>query len=197
MILNIDDYFLEKTQPIIKEYSKGDVIINEGVISDYFFYLKYGKLAVYNYTDEGKEFLQHKVDAEAFFGEPAVLLEKPFPGSVKVTSDKAEIIKIKRIKFMDFLVTHPEQCLEFTKRIATKAIAKSNTLKNIMFQNPEERILRLFENYKKGNTKEMKINITRNEISQMLGLRIETVIRTIKKMEHRGILKIKNGKVFY
>ncbi|WP_018676379.1 cyclic nucleotide-binding domain-containing protein [Riemerella columbina] len=197
MDFTLDDYFLEKTQSTIKEYDKGDIIVNEGVISNYFFYLKDGELAVYNFTDEGKEFLQHKVNEASLFGEPAVLLEKPFPGSVKVTSHKASVIKIERNTFINFLMEHPERCIEFTKRIATKAIIKSNILKNVMFQNPEDRILGLFENYKKGKTKEMKINLTRNEMAQMLGLRIETVIRTIKKMEHKGVLKIKNGKVFY
>jgi CRP-like cAMP-binding protein len=43
----------------------------------------------------------------------------------------------------------------------------------------------------------MVIELTRKELSNMTGLRIETIIRTIKKMEKDGKLKIVNGKVFY
>ncbi|WP_367892575.1 helix-turn-helix domain-containing protein [Riemerella anatipestifer] len=34
-------------------------------------------------------------------------------------------------------------------------------------------------------------------MAQMLGLTVETVIRTIKKMEKKGLLKILRGKVYY
>ena len=40
------------------------------------------------------------------------------------------------------------------------------------------------------------IKLTRKEISHSTGLRIETVIRTIKKMEKEGKLEIINGKIF-
>jgi CRP-like cAMP-binding protein len=38
---------------------------------------------------------------------------------------------------------------------------------------------------------------TRKEMSIMTGLRIETIIRTIKKMEKETKVSIKNGKVYY
>ncbi|MRN17102.1 winged helix-turn-helix transcriptional regulator [Riemerella anatipestifer] len=50
---------------------------------------------------------------------------------------------------------------------------------------------------KKAKKEEMLIKLTRNEMAQMLGLTVETVIRTIKKMEKKGLLKILKGKVHY
>ena len=156
-----------------------------------------GELSVYNFTPEGKEFLQHKVKEKNFFGEPAVLLEKPFPGNVEVTSEFAEILKIKRDNFLNYLRNNPDWCIEFTKSIAEKSIIKSNSLKNIVFLNPEDRIIKQFNDYKEGIEQKMVIDLTRKELSNMTGLRIETIIRTIKKMEKEGKLEIKNGKVFY
>ena len=74
------------------------------VLLFFFYYLIEGELSVYNFTPEGKEFLQHKVKEKHFFGEPAVLLKKPFPGNVEVTSEFAEILKIKRENFLQYLV---------------------------------------------------------------------------------------------
>lgn len=197
MDFEINDQFIFDTQSEIKKYNKGNLIANEGAKSLYFYYLIEGELVVYNFTPEGKEFLQHKVKEKNFFGEPAVLLEKPFPGNVEVTSDFAEILKIKREIFLHYLKNNPEWCIEFTKSIAEKSIIKSNSLKNIVFLNPEDRILKQFNDYKEGNDEKMIIDLTRKELSNMTGLRIETIIRTIKKMEKEGKLEIKNGKVFY
>ena len=197
MDFEINDQFIFDTQADIKKYSKGSLIANEGNKSLYFYYLIEGELSVYNFTPEGKEFLQHKVKEKNFFGEPAVLLEKPFPGNVEVTSDFAEILKIKRENFLQYLKNNPDWCLEFTKSIAEKSIIKSNSLKNIVFLNPEDRIIKQFNDYKEGAEQKMVIELTRKELSNMTGLRIETIIRTIKKMEKEGKLEIKNGKVVY
>ena len=197
MIFEINPQFILDTQADIKKYSKGCIIAKEGSKSLYFYYLINGELSVYNFTPEGKEFLQHKVKEKNFFGEPAVLLEKPFPGNVEVTSDFAEILKIKRENFLQYLKNNPDWCLEFTKSIAEKSIIKSNSLKNIVFLNPEDRIIKQFNDYKEGAEQKMVIELTRKELSNMTGLRIETIIRTIKKMEKEGKLEIKNGKVVY
>ena len=197
MNFEINDQFIFDTQAEIKKYSKGSLIANEGNKSLYFYYLIEGELSVYNFTPEGKEFLQHKVKEKNFFGEPAVLLEKPFPGNVEVTSEFAEILKIKRDNFLNYLRNNPDWCLEFTKSIAEKSIIKSNSLKNIVFLNPEDRIIKQFNDYKEGAEQKMVIDLTRKELSNMTGLRIETIIRTIKKMEKEGKLEIKNGKVVY
>ncbi|MEJ8590577.1 Crp/Fnr family transcriptional regulator [Riemerella anatipestifer] len=197
MSLEVDSHFIEKTNAVKKRHYKDDIIVEEGVISRFFYYLKQGDLCVYHFTEDGKEFLQHKVKEHTFFGEPATLLEKPFPGTVKVTSKEALIIKIKRANFMEFLSSHPEWNIAFMKAIAAKALGKSDTLKNIMFQNPEEKILNLLNSYKKDKKEETLIKLTRNEMAQMLGLTVETVIRTIKKMEKKGLLKILRGKVYY
>lgn len=197
MIFEINPQFILDTQADIKKYSKGSLIANEGNKSLYFYYLIEGELSVYNFTPEGKEFLQHKVKEKNFFGEPAVLLEKPFPGNVEVISEFAEILKIKRENFLQYLKNNPDWCIEFTKSIAEKSIIKSNSLKNIVFLNPEDRIIKQFNDYKEGAEQKMVIDLTRKELSNMTGLRIETIIRTIKKMEKEGKLEIKNGKVFY
>lgn len=197
MFLDITENFIKETNAEIKKHEKNSIIINEGSSSLYFYYLLEGELSVYNLTPEGKEFLQHKVRENNFFGEPAVLLEKPFPGTVEVTSEFAKILRIKRENFLQYLKNNPDWSLEFTKSIAEKSIIKSNSLKNIVFLNPEDRIIKQLNDYKEGKDEKIIIELTRKELSNMTGLRIETIIRTIKKMEKDGKLQIVNGKVFY
>lgn len=197
MFLDITENFIKETNAEIKKHEKNSLIINEGSTSLYFYYLLEGELSVYNLTPEGKEFLQHKVRENNFFGEPAVLLEKPFLGTVEVTSEFAKILRIKRENFLQYLKNNPDWSLEFTKSIAEKSIIKSNSLKNIVFLNPEDRIKKQLNDYKEGKDEKIIIELTRKELSNMTGLRIETIIRTIKKMEKDGKLQIINGKVFY
>ncbi|MDR2206549.1 MAG: Crp/Fnr family transcriptional regulator [Flavobacteriaceae bacterium] len=197
MIFEINDHFITETNAETKRYNKGGLIVNEGQTSFFFYYLISGELHVYNDAPEGKEFLQHKVKEKQFFGEPAILLNLPLPGNVKVVSESAKILKIRKEKFLQYLKNHPDWCIEFMKSIAEKSIQKSNALKNIVFLNPEDRIIKQFNDYKEGKNEKTVIKLTRKEVSNMTGLRIETIIRTIKKMEKDGKLEIINGKVYY
>ncbi len=194
----INETLLDEVKPDRKTYNKGEIIVNEGDHSQYFYFLYEGELSVFNFTEEGKEFLQHKVKPGNFFGEPAVLLGKPFPGNVEVASDKAVIIKFRRDNFVDYMMKYPEQMFEFTKSVAEKSIRKSLSLKNIVFLNPEDRVIHQLRDYKREHGKDSEkvvINLTRKELSNMTGLRIETIIRTVKKMEKEGKLEIINGKI--
>ena len=196
----IDQEFSFNTNAELKKYKKDELIQSEGNHSQYFWYLQEGELSVFNYTEDGKEFLQHKVFGQNFFGEPAVLLEKPFPGNVVVTSENAEILKIQKDNFLNHLKKNPDLLIDFTKSIAEKSITKSHSLKNIVFLNPENRIFSQLSDYKKlKNITDDKvlIDITRKELSNMTGLRTETIIRTVKKMERDGKLEIRNGKIYF
>ncbi|WP_294282980.1 helix-turn-helix domain-containing protein [uncultured Chryseobacterium sp.] len=42
-----------------------------------------------------------------------------------------------------------------------------------------------------------KVPYTRNQIASFTGLRVETIIRAIRKMELDGKLLIKEGKIYY
>ncbi|WP_417430183.1 Crp/Fnr family transcriptional regulator [Halpernia sp.] len=196
----IDREFYTESEAIEKEYTKGEKIIEEGNNAPYFFYLLEGELTVFNFSEDGKEFIQHKIIPGNFFGEPAVLLEKTFPGTIEVHSEAATILKIENKKFISYLLNHPHQMLEFTKSIARKAIIKTDNLKNMIFLNPEDRLMKNFVEFKKANgngEQKILIKMTRQELANLTGLRIETVIRTIKKMEKEEKLTIKRGKIYF
>lgn len=197
MTLELEAGFEIETDAEFRHYKKDDIIIEEGNRALHFYYLLKGEVSVYNIAKEGKIFLHHKVQENNFFGEPATLLDIPFPGYINVTSDTAEVLKIKRENLMGYLLAHPQWTLEFLKIVAEKSLRKSELLESIIFLNPEERIIKHFDDFKKGAEEKMVIDMTRKELSIMTGLRIETIIRTIKKMEKDGKLEIISGKVYY
>lgn len=195
----LDDDLLKVTKAEKKIYYKGDIVLNEGDVSQYFYFLKEGELSVFNFTEKGKELLQHKVKGGRFFAEPAIILGKPIPGNVEVYSAKAHVIKMNRDAVFAYLKDHPDFLFQFMISVAQKSLNKSLLLKQIVLLNPEERIMHQLRDLKKESDtphEKVMIKLTRKEISHSTGLRIETVIRTIKKMEKEGKLEIINGKIF-
>ena len=67
-------------------------------------------------------------------------------------------------------------------------------------QAPEERILEFLRYFKKKTTStddKMPIPYTRQELANLTGLRIETVIRTLRKLSETNKVDIINHKVYY
>jgi CRP-like cAMP-binding protein len=58
------------------------------------------------------------------------------------------------------------------------------------FLNPEDRIIKQLNDYKEGKDEKIIIELTRKELSNMTGLRIETIIRTIKKWKKMANFKL-------
>ncbi len=77
---------------------------------------------------------------------------------------------------------------------------KSKLLRDIINHTPEERIISFLYAFKaKTNSKEDKVHIpyTRQEIANFTGLRVETVIRTLKKLEETRRVDIKQRKLYF
>jgi CRP-like cAMP-binding protein len=71
-------------------------------------------------------------------------------------------------------------------------------LSEISFYDPEHRIASLIQYLKEklGNGKDpFIVPLTRQQLADMSGLRVETVIRTVKTMEEQGKLKIADHKI--
>ena len=182
-------------------YDKKDILFHEDEIAKYLYYLLEGEVQIHNIDSEGKEFLITKVTEHEFLGEPPFLLEQRYPATAIVMSETAEIYKFGMDEFNTFMIKNPELLIEFTKKIAKKAYEKTQKIKSIVHQNPQERILNFMKNYKrnlgKSKKKKVMIDVTRKEIANSTGLVIETVIRTVKKMEKEGKIELVNHKIMF
>lgn len=180
---------------------KKDALFREDQKATHLFYLLEGEIKIYNSDSEGKEFLISKVVDQQFLGEPPFLLGENYPANAIIASETAEIFSFSNDLFQEFMVKHPEVLLDFTREIARKAYDKTMKLKSIVHMNPQERILSFLKNHKKSLGLELEektiINVTRKEMANSTGLAIETVIRTVKKMEREEKIELLNHKILY
>ena len=99
------------------------------------------------------------------------------------------------------MLDNPEILYEFTKEVAKKAFEKTLRLKSIVHQCPHERILNFLNIHKRAigiePTEKTIFDVTRKEMANSTGLAIETVIRTVKKMEREQKIQLINHKIYY
>ncbi len=197
----IDEQILLDHGASIKKYKKGEFIFKQGDTARYYFQIISGVVKINNYNDKGKEFVLHIFDEDITgFGEPPIFVNKPYPANAEVEKD-AEILVLPKDKYID-LITNTDAGLKLIEIFSERLYYKSIIAIGISSQTPEDRILGLLKYIKENSTlsekpKSFKYDITRQEIANLLGLRVETVIRAVKDLEKQEIISIKNRKIYF
>lgn len=180
----------------LKNYSKDRTIFNEGEHADFYYQIKTGYVKMFNLTEDGKEFVQGFFENGTSFGEPPLFGAFKYPATA-LTLASSEIYLLSKASFFELLKAHPDIHLKFTKMICKRMIYKAKMAKEVSIHPPDHRILTLLHHLK-ANAKietDFEVPLTRQQISELTGLRVETVIRAIKKLEKSNALTIVDRKV--
>ncbi|MFA5556245.1 MAG: Crp/Fnr family transcriptional regulator [Flavobacteriaceae bacterium] len=178
-----------------KEYQKGELVFSETEYPNYYFQVVSGSIKMFNTNDEGKEFTQGYFLRGQSFGEPPLLIDERYPASA-IAFQNSEIIRIPKLKFFTILDEHSQIQKDFLILMARRIHNKATTSKDIINQKADFRIKAFLNSYKKKNEREL-IPFTRQEIANFTGLRVETVIRTIKEMAKKQQLDVIEHKIYY
>lgn len=180
-------------------FSKGDQLFREGESATNFYQVASGEIKMNNYNEDGKEFIQGIFSIGQSFGEPPLLANVKYPANAEAISD-AEVFQLSKVHFLDLLASNPKVHLKITETLAKRLYYKAIMVSEISSQEPEHRILRILDYLKSQAQKKekfsYKVDLTRQQLADLTGLRVETVIRATKSLEKKGELQIKKRKVY-
>jgi len=185
---------------IIKSYDKDEFIFSEGEFAKNYYQIQKGIIKMSNFNDEAKEFIQGIFYKQQSFGEPPLFIDVAYPANA-IAIAESTIYILPKERFYSLIEHNKELHFSITKSLAKRLYYKAIIASEISSQEPTHRILRFFD-YLKDDTPqktapfELKIPYTRQQISDILGLRVETVIRAIKQLEKQGEVVINRRKVY-
>lgn len=195
--MQIDLDLLHTWGAVAKEYKKGEIIFEEEGIANFYYQIVDGCIKMFNTNDKGKEFTQGYFFNGQSFGEPPLFIDERYPSTAMAFHD-TKIIKLSKDKFIRILDEYPSIQKQFLTLMARRIHAKAKTSKDIINQSPAFRIIAFFNTRKKNKEGEKElVPYTRQEIANFTGLRVETVIRALCKMNAENKIEIKNHKIYY
>ncbi|WLD23435.1 Crp/Fnr family transcriptional regulator [Flavobacterium dauae] len=182
----------------LRNVEKNEVIFEAGQFPSYYYQVVEGKVKMNNYSEDGKEFIQDIFTAGRSFGEPPLFIDEPYPANA-IAITKGTVVQITKTLFYEMLRKDPEISIEINRSLARRLFYKAIMAPELSSQSPEKRLLKLLYYLKEqqiNNNKEFMVELSRQQLADLTGLRVETVIRTIKQLEKQGSLKIVEGKIF-
>lgn len=196
----IEGSLLVKYGAAIKQYTKDEIIFFKNDLPRFYFQVISGEVKMNSYNEAGKEFIQGTFSAGRSFGEPPLFGDFNYPASA-ISIDETKVYVLRKELFHNLLLENPNIHLQFTEVLANRLYYKATMASGHSSNNAEERIIQLidylkFHVYKIPVNELYEVELTRQQIGDLTGLRVETVIRVLKKMEKQNEIQIRNRKVY-
>lgn len=183
----------------LKRIQLGEVLFIEGENALFYHQLVEGRICCSNFSSDGREVLHEVVSPGDCFGELSVFDQGNYAYTATAQS-YCEVLKLGINSFQKLLEEKPELNRIFFEMLSKKLRFKIFLLKELARHSPEETINALFKYFQLNNDNVCeacdKLLLTRQQIANLTGMRVETVIRATKSLEAQGIINIVKGKVF-
>ncbi|MGG5508290.1 MULTISPECIES: Crp/Fnr family transcriptional regulator [unclassified Myroides] len=180
-------------------FDKNETVFAQGDEPSYYYQIVEGKVKMNNYNEDGKEFIQGLFSDGESFGEPPLFCSVNYPANA-VTLQPTRILLSSKNDFYRLLENEKSSCFDILQALSSRLYYKSIMAPEISSNDSEKRILTLLSYIKEqnnANQKEYQVDLTRQQIADRTGLRVETVIRTIKEIEVKQQIRIQKGKLFF
>lgn len=182
-----------------KKAEANETIFYEGQTCTYYYQVVSGSVKWMNIDQDGRECIHAIVEAGESFGEFPLFDDGVYAASAVANTDTV-LLRLYKPSFLDLLGKNADIHFAFTKLLSRRLRYKYSVITSMASNCPETRIINLI-NYLKAENKSFcsdcdQLKLTRRQIADMTGLRVETVIRTIRHMHDKGELSINRGKVF-
>ncbi|MDX2063539.1 MAG: Crp/Fnr family transcriptional regulator [Bacteroidia bacterium] len=173
----------------LQQFGRKAPIFAEGQEALHYYQLDYGLVKMANYGAKRERTQKFFFPGESF-GEPALLGGFAYPAAA-VATEPSGVWLLPRADFYHMLRQAPEAHLRLTRHLCNRLLYKNMLLRGAAEETPEARILALLRYYRRQTaaTGAFRVPFTRQEIADMLGLRVETVIRACLELIRNGALQ--------
>lgn len=182
-----------------KQVQRDEIIFHEGGCGNFYYQVVSGRVRWVSINEESREFIQFMIDKGESFGELPLFDDAPYAATA-IADEDCVLMRLHKSNFLQLLKDNPEIHFAFTRLLSERMRFKFLTIREMAYYNPEHRVSTLLGYFKKNNKhtcpKCKQIRLTRQQIADMTGLRVETVIRAMRHLHDKGALLIEKGKVY-
>ncbi len=196
----IPEDILFRSGATLQHFEANEFIFKEGKLATNYFQIQTGVVKLNNIFEDAKEFVHGFPFEGHCFGETYLLTQKKYAINA-VASTKCSIIKLEKKLYLDLIQQYPNILINVSRYSAERLHFRYIVSSFLAIRDPQIRVSKLLQHLKDYFGYEepfsFVIPFTRSQLASLMGLRVETVIRILKKMEKEGLLQINQSKIYY
>lgn len=182
----------------IRLYKKKDEIFREGSYPKGIYFIHRGKVKSYQTNDSGKELITELHNEGDFFGFISLLKDEKYNSSAAALED-SEIYMIPKEDFFALIYKNAEVSKKFIEILSDNLIEKEKQLVKLAYNSVRKRVaealVNLSDKYKKEDETTFSMNVSREDLANIVGTATETVIRTLSDFKEEKYIEVAGGKI--
>ena len=178
---------------VLRAFTKGQMILLEDDLGQTFFVIGGGSVKITRLSDDGREVILAMLGESDFFGEMS-LLDGAGRSANVVALQASEVLTLARNDFLEILQDYPKISISLLEELTQRIRKSDQQIESLSLSDVEQRIgitlIRLAEELgtiKRGSVK-IKNLPYQQDIANMAGTSRETVSRTFKLLEEKGLV---------
>ncbi len=182
----------------IRNYKKKTDIYKEGSFPKGIYFVNKGKVKTYQTNELGKELITELHKEGDFFGYLSLLKDEKYTSSATTLED-SEVYMIPKDDFFSLIYKNAEISKKFIEILSDNLKEKEKQLVKLAYNSVRKRVaealVKLSDKYKKENETNFSMNVSREDLSNMVGTATETVIRTLSDFKEDKLIEINGGTI--
>jgi DNA-binding response OmpR family regulator len=179
-------------------YKKKNCLYSEAHRPVYLYYLRSGKVKTFRTNEDGKELITGMYKEGDFLGYIPLLEEGVYKDTAQVM-ENAEVMMIPKNDFIQLVNSNADISKKFIKILANNVSERETQLIKLAYNSLRKRVadaLLLVNNrYKKSEGDIPQIQITRDDLANIVGTATESLIRTLTDFKNEKLIEITEGKI--
>ena len=157
------------------------------------FFIKAGRVRLYHLSAEGKTYTTAILEAGAFFGEMTLFGSPRYDSYAEAVTD-CTIGLISRADVERFLLNDCRIAFRIIETLGKRLIEAERRLSDLVLKNVPSRLVSLLLRFARKSDS-TTVNLTHEELAQLLGTRRETVTRTLNELQNQRLIHLHRGRV--
>lgn len=178
-----------------KHYKKGDIILHTGETFDRLYIVNKGTLKASSVQEDGKEQILYLLSDGDCIGELALLKTEPAVYDL-IAIKECYLCTIPKSKFDLFIKANPEVLFSIMASAHDKIASLEKLVGAIASNDADIRLKFLIKQLmdQSSDSKLIKLNLTREDMANFVGVTRETISRKLSQLAHDGILELVDNK---
>lgn len=195
------DANIELTGPDRETYSfrKKQLLYKEGQKPIQIYFIIDGKVKIAKTNEYGKELITNILGPGDFFGYMPILEEKNYSDMAEVLED-AELMVIPKSDFLKLINENNQIARQFIKLLTQNITEKEESLLNIAYNSLRKKVsmglLQVYDKFGGDVNDKLNIDISRENLSHVIGVATESLIRTLGDFKSEKLIDIREGKIY-
>lgn len=178
-----------------RSYVQGELLFSEGDACKGLHIIVSGKLRIFKSSASGREQVLAVEGPGGSVAELPVFDGAPYPASVSAVED-SQILFISRADFRSFCLAHPEVALKMLAVVGARLRRLVGIIEELSFTTVRQRLASVLvrlaqsEGKRTGNSIEIQLPGTHQELAHQLGTVRELVSRNLMRLQAEGLVQV-------